>query len=126
MLVRATEQTLGISADTTVPMQSSGNGSPTRSSDSAISAPKRARVNSALSSCTTHVQIGPLRFERELFTDMKLSTIGLLQMELDDRICCSFTNEDMTAVCCALGQVNGPKASYSGVLDSVTKTTFSL
>ena len=122
----ATEQTLGTSADTTVPMQISSNDPPMRSSDSAISVAKRARIDSTLLSCTTHVQIGPLRLERELFTDIKLGTIGLLQMELDDRICRPFTNEEMKAVCCAQGKANGPKAGYSGLLNSAVRTMFAL
>ena len=82
----ATEQMLGTPADTTVPMQTSSNGPPMRSSDTAISVAKQARKHSTLLSCTTHVQIGPLRLERELFSDIKLGTISFLRSEADDRI----------------------------------------
>ena len=49
----ATEQMLGTSADTTVPMQTSSNGPPKRSSDSAVNVAQRIRIHETLSQVAT-------------------------------------------------------------------------
>ena len=83
-------------------------------------------MSAALSTLTTHVQIGSLCVERHLFTDIKLGTIDVLQTEVELVICRPLTHQEIIDVCSAQDTPKGRKQSYSGVLMSASRAMCAL
>ena len=83
-------------------------------------------MSAALSTLTTHVQIGSLYVEKHLFTDIKLGMIDVLQTEVELVICRPLTDQEIIDVCYAQDTPKGRKQSYSGVLMSASRAMFAL
>ena len=83
-------------------------------------------MSAALSTLTTHVQIGSLCVERHLFADIKLGTIDIVQTEVELVICRPLTDQEIIDVCSAQDTPKGRKQSYSGVLMSASRAMFAL
>ena len=70
-------------------------------------------MSAALSTLTTHVQIGSLCVERHLFADIKLGTIDVLQTEVELVICRPLTDQEIRDVCFAQDIAKGRKQSMA-------------